>query len=180
MRSLEEATTAVQHINIIRHNLKDDGTFPNNTLLPLLIYKKAIVSPDADLIEELFESNRWVNAWRNGVYDYQHYHSTAHEVLGVVRGSARIQFGGASGVTIPLEAGDVVIIPAGVAHKSLESDDDFLVIGAYPEGQEYDIMKGDDGERPEADENIKKVELPESDPVYGVDGPLLKNWAIGV
>jgi uncharacterized protein YjlB len=176
MKSLEDATKALQQVNIVRHLIKDDGQFPNNALLPLLIYQKAISDTDHQLIEELFESNRWINSWRDGIYDYHHYHSTAHEVLGVIRGTARVQFGGPSGVTVPIESGDVVIIPAGVSHMCLECEDSFQVVGAYPEGQEYDIMKGNKDERPRADENIRKVPLPQSDPVYGSDGPLLKNW----
>jgi len=177
MKSLAEAAQAIQQINIVRHTIIDDGQFPNNALFPLIVLQKAIPSPNARLLEEIFESNRWVSSWRNGIYDYHHYHSTAHEVLGVTRGTGRVQFGGPSGITIPLEAGDVVIIPAGVAHKRIESEDDFEVVGAYPEGQQYDIKKGDKDDRPKADENIKRVPLPQSDPVYGIDGPLIKNWS---
>ncbi|HYC86086.1 MAG TPA: cupin domain-containing protein [Chryseosolibacter sp.] len=175
MKSLEQATKAVQQLNIIRHIIKDDGRFPNNSLLPLLVFQQAIADPDAEIVEEIFESNMWINPWRDGVFDYHHYHSTAHEVLGVIRGVARIQFGGPEGVTLQVEAGDVVIIPAGVAHKCVEADEFFQVVGAYPEGQEYDLMKGEDGERARAQENIKRVPLP-ADPLYGTDGPLVKNW----
>ena len=179
MRSLAEATEAIQNINIGRHLLRDDGTFPNNGLLPLLIYKGAfnISGPKAgDTVEEIFESNGWTNTWQDGIYDYHHYHSTAHEVLGVVEGHALIQFGGPAGISVALEPGDVVIIPAGVAHKNISGDEDFLVVGAYPDGQDYDLNYGKRIERPNADVNIKKVPLPKTDPVYGMDGPVLKNW----
>jgi uncharacterized protein YjlB len=176
MKSLEEAATALQHVNISRHILQDDGTYPNNGLLPLLIYGKALQTLDAGIIENMLESNRWLQSWRGGIYDYHHYHSTAHEVLAVFSGSARVQFGGPTGVSVSLEQGDVVIIPAGVAHKCLNCDADFQVVGAYPEGQNYNILKGDPDDRPAADENIKNTELPTNDPIYGLDGPLLKNW----
>lgn len=172
---------AIQHVNIIRHILKDDGTFPNNGLLPLLVYQRALQIPDEDaekVIIELFETNEWINAWVDGVFDYDHYHSTAHEVLGIIRGSARIQFGGPGGVALLVEQGDTVIIPAGVAHKALDLYDDFACIGAYPAGQDYDILTGKDGEHDKAVENTKKLELPLADPVYGTDGPLLTNWKI--
>jgi uncharacterized protein YjlB len=114
--------------------------------------------------------------WRNGIYSYHHYHSTAHEVLGCYRGSAKVQFGGESGIVEELSAGDVVIIPAGVGHKNLGASADFAVVGAYPRGQDYDMNYGKPGERPRADENIARVPLPETDPIFGKDGPLLRHW----
>jgi uncharacterized protein YjlB len=180
MKSLTDITGAIQQINILRHLLPDDGVFPNNALLPLLIYRKVLNLPSSgkgDIVKEIFESNGWTNSWENGIYDYHHYHSTAHEVLGIIRGSVRAQFGGPTGVSLFLEAGDVVIIPAGVAHKNLGSDGDFACVGAYPEGQDYDMNYGKTTERPEADEKIKKLPLPETDPVYGINGPLIKNWS---
>lgn len=174
-----ELVELIQHVNIIRQTLPDDGTFPNNGLLPVLIYQKALHLPERDsgkTLKDLFETNGWVNAWENGVYGYHHYHSTAHEVLGVIVGSARIQFGGPSGISMLLEKGDAVVIPAGVAHKALDVYDDFKCIGAYPVGQQYDLMKGREGERELALYNIHRVPLPSTDPVYGIEGPLLQNW----
>jgi uncharacterized protein YjlB len=179
MRSLAELVAPVQQLNIIRHYLKDDGTFPNNGLLPLLVYRKALHLPgedDARLIQELFETNGWSNAWTDGIFNYHHYHSNTHEVLGVIKGSTRVQFGGDSGISLMLEVGDVVIIPAGVAHKNLGGDEDFRCVGAYPGGKEYNINYGKPEERPRADETIRSVHLPNTDPVYGVVGPLLSNW----
>src|SRR5687767_2532670 len=101
-----EQTELIQNINIVRNILTDDGIFLNNGLLPLLVYQKAVHVPREEagkVIIEYLETNGWVNAWENGVYDYHHYHSTAHEVLVVIRGSARIQFGGDAGVTYLLE-----------------------------------------------------------------------------
>jgi uncharacterized protein YjlB len=182
MRSLVEVTESIQKINIIRHLLRDDGQFPNNARLPLLVYKgvlhvTALGDEAGKVVKEIFESNGWTDSWEDGIYDYHHYHSTAHEVLGIVKGSALVQFGGPSGVSVALEPGDLVIIPAGVAHKNTTSDKDFTCVGAYPEGQKYDMNYGKDKERPKADENIRKLPLPETDPVYGVNGPLIKNWS---
>jgi uncharacterized protein YjlB len=179
MKSLDEVAAPLQRINIIRHLLPDDGRFPNNGLLPLLVYQKVLQFTETDrekTVKEIFESNGWTNSWADGVFDYHHYHSTAHEVLGVIKGSAHLQLGGPSGVSLLLEVGDVVIIPAGVAHKNLGDEDGFTCVGAYPDGQEYDMNYGKDGERPKADENIKNLGLPSTDPVYGSNGPLIKNW----
>jgi uncharacterized protein YjlB len=73
----------------------------------------------AAVFEELFERNGWGDSWRNGIYDYPHYHSCIHEVLGVARGHARVRFGGAKGRALKLKAGDVVIVPAGTGHERL-------------------------------------------------------------
>ena len=75
-----------------------------------------------------------------------------------------------------VNAGDVIVIPAGVGHKRLESTEDFGVVGAYPGGRRWDLLRGLPGERPRADRNIAGVLLPATDPVYGTDGPLVKIW----
>ena len=160
--------------------LKDDGTYPNNGQLPLLVYQGALSLPEHGapaLIEELFQANRWAGSWHNGVYGFHHYHSTAHEVLGVYASSATVQFGGEQGVVLSMNQGDVVIIPAGVAHKNLDASPDFRAVGAYPLGQSPDMNYGRPGERPQADRNIAGVPLPHADPVYGVDGSLLQHWS---
>lgn len=171
-----------QYINpkpsVIRFILKDDGQFPNSSLF-LLIYKDAITLPgkdDSSIFKEIFKSNNWSNSWLNGIFDYHHYHSITHEVLGVYEGTANVQFGGPQGVSEDITKGDVIIIPAGVAHKCNSASEDFKCIGAYPEGMDYDIKKGEPSDRPKADENINNVKLPDTDPMYGLDGLLILNW----
>jgi uncharacterized protein YjlB len=162
---------------VLTFALKDDGVIPNSKL-PLLVYQEALKLPARDpaIVEELVAANGWGGSWVNGIYSFHHYHSTAHEVLGCFGGSATVQFGGPSGITQKLHCGDVVIIPAGVAHKNLGASGDFSVMGAYPAGQRWDMCYGKPGQRPRADENIARVPLPETDPVYGADGPLLARW----
>ena len=163
---------------VIAKVLADDGKIPNNRF-PLLIYRRAFElsgREPAVAIERTFTQHGWDGLWRNGIYSYHHYHSTAHEVLACYRGSAKVQFGGESGMVEGLRAGDAVIIPAGVGHMNLGASADFAVVGAYPPGQDYDMNYGEPGERPRADENISRVPLPETDPVFGKDGPLLKHW----
>jgi uncharacterized protein YjlB len=179
MKSLDEITAPVQQVTIGRYTLTDSGQFPNNALLPLLTYLQAITVEDkldSKSVINLLESNGWTNAWENGIYDYHHYHSITHEVLVIISGAVRVQFGGEDGVAVELTAGDVVIIPAGVAHKKLSEDSNFKCVGAYPDGRDYDILKGKPGERPEADENIKRLPIPNADPIYGLSGPLASNW----
>jgi uncharacterized protein YjlB len=156
----------------------DDGTFPNSQL-PLLFYRGAVApdraSPEA--MEALFGGNGWPPQWRSSVYPFHHYHSTAHEVLGIASGDARLMLGGPQGRTFDVNPGDVIVIPAGVAHRRLSSTDDFLVVGGYPLGHEHwDLKRGEPGDRPRADHNIAALPLPETDPVEGKDGALLAAW----
>ena len=163
---------------IVHIVLTDDGIFPNNPL-PVILYKAVIdfsQGGDAVVIEKIFQKNSWGNSWRNGIYGFHHYHSTAHEVLGVYSGSAKVRLGGEKGEIFDIQKGDVVLIPAGVAHKNLESSSDFRVVGAYPAGQFWDMNYGKEGERPEADQNISKVLLPVTDPVFGEKGPVKELW----
>ncbi len=160
--------------------LTDDGVFPNNRRLPLLVYRKVLRLDAPDLIAQVqavFAENGWAGSWVNSIFDYHHYHSTAHEVLAICGGRAEVCFGGEHGITLTLSAGDVVVIPAGVAHKNLGAGNDFVVVGAYPRGQEnYDMCHGKREERREADKNIVSVPTPASDPLYGPDGPLTEHW----
>lgn len=168
----------IQEENISSFYLHDAGKFPNNSL-PLLIYRQAWTLPledAAELIENHFENNLWGNTWRDGVFDYHHYHSTAHEVLAIFRGHATLIFGGDEGTVQAVTKGDLIFIPAGVAHKQLEASQDFCCVGAYPKGQDFDMNYGKTGERPATDENIKKVPLPEQDALTGTKWPLMNYW----
>lgn len=158
--------------------LKDDGIFPNSKL-PVLFYKDVLDLPvlfPAAYIENLFKSNHWSNSWKNGIYTYHHYHSITHEVLGVYKGQATVLLGGEKGVEITLNKNDVLIIPAGVAHKNLGEENNIGCVGAYPEGKSYDMNYGKPGERPLTDTNIADVPLPERDPVLGLKGGIEKYW----
>jgi len=168
----------VKEPDVLAQELKDDPIFPNSKL-KLLVYRKAVELLEKDpasIFEQLFAANKWQGSWRNGIYPYHHYHSTAHEVLGIYRGWANVQLGGENGLALEIQAGDVIIIPAGVAHKKLRSSPDFGVVGAYPGGQDWDMNYGKPGERPNADRNIERVALPKLDPIYGANGPLLEKW----
>jgi uncharacterized protein YjlB len=168
--------------NVEAFILTDDGVFPNNRRLPLLVYRKVLSLDVPDLIgqvQAVLAENGWAGSWVNGIFDYHHYHSNAHEVLAICGGRAEVCFGGEHGITLTLAAGDVVVIPAGVAHKNLGAGNDFVVVGAYPQGQEnYDMCRGKREERLQADRNIVSVPTPESDPLYGPDGPLMEHWRV--
>jgi uncharacterized protein YjlB len=163
----------------LHFNFKDDGRIPNSPL-PLLIHKAAFAAGVslADAMEQKFAENGWTNSWRNGVFPYHHYHSITHEVVGIYSGSATLHLGGEAGEKITVEAGDVLVIPAGTGHKKVTATDDFAVVGAYPGGMEYDLMTGAEGERPRADDRIAEVPLPETDPVLGRNGGVTQLWTM--
>ena len=159
---------------------KDDGVVPNHPRWPLAIYRNAVRLPEAidpaAVFEELFGQNGWGESWRNGVYDYLHYHSRIHEVMGVARGSAVVQFGGKEGRKVTVKRGDVVVLPAGTGHECVSARDDFLVVGAYPPTGTYDVCRTSSEEHAKALKSVAKVVPPRRDPVYGKAGPLLKLW----
>jgi uncharacterized protein YjlB len=162
-----------------KYDFTDDGHIPNNRL-PMLVYTQAVALNDdhdpAAVFETLFHSNGWGDDWRNAIYDYVHYHSMIHEVLGVARGSARVRFGGNAGAVLDLGAGDVALLPAGTGHQRLSASDDFLVVGAYPPSGEYDECRGGLEDHARALRTIPQVALPEADPLFGVDGPMRRLW----
>jgi uncharacterized protein YjlB len=163
---------------IIHILINKNGLFPNNSLLPLLIYKKALILPNEspEVVEEVFTKNNWKNSWRNGIYPYHHYHSNTHEVIGVYAGSCDVEFGGPNGTLVTIEVGDMILIPAGVSHKNSGSTNDFKCVGSYPSEKEYDMHYGKEGDHPKVDNNIKNVSLPKCDPIYGSKGPLFDYW----
>jgi uncharacterized protein YjlB len=165
-------------IEPLTFTFEDDGLVPNNPL-PLLLYKQAVdVANDhpEKAIEGLFGANGWGDMWRNGIYDYPHYHATVHEALGIARGHARVRFGGNSGKEIEVAAGDVAILPAGTGHQCLSASRDFSVFGAYPPGARMQVTLPTPENHRKALKTIPQVKLPKTDPVMGEDGPLVRLW----
>lgn len=158
---------------------KDGLVVPNHPRWPLLLYRDAVnlngQHDPAAVLEDLFEGNGWGDSWRDGIYDYVHYHSRIHEALGIARGKGRVRFGGSKGRIFTRKAGDVAILPSGTGHQCLSADNDFLVVGAYPPVGTYDECTTLE-ERPRALKTISKVPVPRKDPAYGAAGPLKKLW----
>ena len=158
--------------------LQRNDWVPNNPVLPILLYRAALSAGDADAVAFAFEksvaASGWPAQWRDGIYDFHHYHSTAHEVLGCVSGSALVMLGGPGGRNVPMEAGDAVVLPAGTGHCCINHSSDFLVVGAYPTGQEWDMCKS----APTAEmlSRIAALDVPRCDPIMGVAGPLVRLW----
>jgi uncharacterized protein YjlB len=159
---------------------EDSGLVPNNRRFPFIVYRSAVKllrsCDPAAIFEELFAHNGWSDSWRNGIYDYVHYHPGIHEVLGIARGNAVVQFGGSAGRKVKLKAGDVAILPAGTGHQCLRASNNLLVVGAYPSSGKYTEFRPTNPNHKKALASIPRVPVPRKDPVYGRDGPLRTLW----
>ena len=150
---------------------------PNNERLPVIVYRGAVKAEGkeaAEAFERMFADHGWPPQWRDTVYDYHHYHSTAHEALGVATGFGTLLLGGPGGREIEVRAGDAVVLPVGTGHRRLEVSDDFMVVGAYPQGQDWDICR--EAPSDEARQRMRALPVPAAGPILGQDGPLRQSW----
>jgi uncharacterized protein YjlB len=155
-------------------SFKPTGRVPNSRY-PVLLYRGA-VAPEgggdlADAIEATFRRHDWLNNWRElGVYDYCHFHSTTHEALGMARGQITLRLGGGGGSVVTLMAGDVLVLPAGTSHIRLKHSPDSWMVGGYPEGRDWDLIRDEEVTESEARAAVKLIgslPIPARDPVTG-------------
>lgn len=140
---------------------------PNNPRLPVRLYRAVVPPGEPAAAEALFARNGWPPAWRDGIFPYVHFHTTAHEALAVVRGRVTVRLGGEAGQDFTLEAGDVAMLPAGTGHQRLEASEDLLVVGAYPIGQKPDQQRAMVGQAAELRARIARLPDPPGCPVTG-------------
>jgi uncharacterized protein YjlB len=152
-----------------------DGSIPNSRF-PVLVYRGLALARDPASAEAAFAANDWRGSWRDGIYPFHHFHSTAHEVLAIVAGEARVTLGGPEGRTLEVGRGDVLVLPAGTGHRNKGSSSDLLVVGAYPGGMSWDLRRGDPAEYEEVRANVDAIPLPPTDPVSGSAGALPRLW----
>ena len=180
MPTTQQARAVVRQGQPKQFSFADDGSIPNNAELPVLFYKDAVdlsgAHDPATVLEVLFKANGWGDSWRNGIYEFVHYHSGVHEALGIARGQARVRLGGSLGSELDLAAGDVAVLPAGTGHQCLSASRDFLVVGAYPPEGKYDLCRGSPEEHERARRSIRSVPVASTDPVFGADGSLVAAW----
>lgn len=191
-------TSSIEHILV-----PEAGTAPNNNVLPLILYRSAAQFGGGEEPERVFENIFWGNNWgssfRDGTFPFHHYHSAAHEVVGIARGQAVLQFGGPDGPVVEVKAGDAALIPAGVVHCRLDDEPGYSIVGAYPPGQLPDCCVLSDEDQVVASQHpdisdlkvqvvtgnklleiktlISQTALPVTDPIQGQDGFVTTAWS---
>lgn len=170
-------------IRVSRHLIPAWSSIPNTSIQnkPLLIYHAAFEKDvsASQVSNHLKKVDVVVPQWQYSMYKQSHFHSTTHEVLTVVSGRARLCFGGEENperVEPIVEVGDVIIVPAGVAHRLLEDQSGgFTMVGSYPKGKNWDMCygAGDENEN-EIRSAITQLSWFDQDPIYGRDGPAIQ------
>ncbi|KAF2123429.1 hypothetical protein P153DRAFT_391522 [Dothidotthia symphoricarpi CBS 119687] len=156
-----------------------------NSILPALIYRNVLpASINSELAKQFCENNDWEKRGEWGEIKIPHFHPNTHECYAIIRGTSRLALGrakqdaGTDGVEVDVSAGDVVVVPAGVSHRSLSSNDGYRYIGVYPKAAprwRNNHCEGDESME-ELSVEINNVAIPDSDPVFGLHGPLCQIW----
>lgn len=165
--------------------VENNGMYPNAASgLPVVHYhpfdtgsEEAPAAIDPSHLEQLLASNGFAPRWRFPMYEFDHFHTNTHELLVPFRGKATIMLGGGTH-SLEVRSGDVLLVPAGVAHRSVKRTPDFCMVGAYPHGVAQSDLTTD--EDPAHVERIVGLGLGfvGSDPVYGLrrGSPLAEAW----
>ena len=161
--------------NVKTFQFKDDGSIPNNQKCPVILYPEALKESPEKSNSVLIKT---IGRKAGQMVSLTTIITTAiHMKFLVLSMDLRfLQLGGEQGTKVEMHQGDVVVLPAGTGHKRIQASSDFKIAGAYPDGMEHDLKKGNPDERPDVLENIQSVPLPDQDPVYGEQGPLLRLW----
>lgn len=166
-------------IQITNRQIAPWNRIPNTSIQhkPLMIYHGAFNATPAEFERRLQAVGVVKPQWTYTMYSETHFHSTTHEVLGVVAGRARLCFGGEENpkrFEPVVQRGDLIIVPAGVGHRLLvdEGEQTFQMIGSYPYGKQWDMCYGRAGEESKV-QGIQNVAWFNRDPLYGDDGPAM-------
>lgn len=154
----------------------DDGTIPNSKLPVIVYYSITDVIDKSTWFEQNFAKNNWLNNWRDIILPYDHFHSNTHEILGISKGIVTLNIGGAKGKQLLLSAGDALLLPAGVGHYFVSSAGAYEVVGGYPDGGNWNLLQELGADKDSIYAEIDSLEIPQLDPIHGLDGPMHKYW----
>lgn len=172
-----------------------------NSRLPVVVYRNALNNPSFESICAAMQTKDWVEGghWTIAKVDaaaVPHFHSNAHECYGVIRGTGHYLLGKSPidpdvdsngqpvGVKFTANAGDVFIYPAGVTHFVTQTEGEYEIVGLYSRSEfnsdehpwdSNDADKSVEGTN-EDRKRCERVPIPERDPLYGREGPLLDLW----
>lgn len=164
-------------IKIEKHFFEGNGRVPNSRL-PLLIYRN-VIRWDVPTMEAVMRQNKWMPCWHahDGMWPRHHFHTEAHEFICVTKGVHTGKFGGHDGIETQMNAGDVVVIPAGVGHRGLQISDDLDLTGGFHEGFcVVDFRMGFPDEYHDLCRKAREIPILDYDPFFGVNGPLARIW----
>jgi uncharacterized protein YjlB len=85
-----------------------------------------------------------------------------------------VTLGGPGGRNIRVEAGDALVLPAGTRHCDIWSIEHFLLDGAYPRVQDWDICR--EAPSAAARQRMAALPVPHCDPIEGNAGRLTEEW----
>jgi uncharacterized protein YjlB len=191
-RSIGEKSTPFEIVDNVLTSVsyhKDDGKVPNSHL-PVIMYHRALLIPNPMerknltkwyvALKERVMPNGWNVDWiqENAILRERHYHTWSHEVLIALRGESKLRIGGEKGVNLNFAAGDVLAIPAGVAHERRGIGTDFVVAGLYPIGCRWNTCYVHPDTYKRAKKELPRVKMPRHDPLYGINGPMVKQWIV--
>lgn len=180
MAAAKTSPTPLKSLRVSSFQIPRYDGLPNTSIQkkPLLVYHSAFPPNVATSAIESHLARIGVVTpqWRYTMYSTTHFHSTAHEVLSVSRGKARLCFGGEGNpdrVETVVEKGDVVVIPAGLGHRLIEDfHGDFEMVGSYPKGKSWDMCYEGDADN-EKIQQIEQLGWFSRDPIYGSEGPAI-------
>ncbi len=148
-----------------------------NSRFPVLIHRNAVAGGGRDAVKARFIKNGWLNNWfYTGIYEYAHFHSTTHETLGCAVGWMDLALFGEGGERVRLEAGDILVMPAGVSHEMVGHSDNVMVVGGYPDGHDWDNIQEaflSEEDYRAAVKRIMMLPIPNRDPATG---DVLQQW----
>ncbi|CZT04318.1 uncharacterized protein RAG0_10818 [Rhynchosporium agropyri] len=170
-----------------QYSIRTSTSHVPNSPLPVLVYRAALpANPTPESTYARIEPNKWL---KGGIFKHcgaHHFHSVTHECYAVFKGHSRLLLGrgpldpeAKDDVVVKLGMGDAIVLPAGVAHCSIESSQDYEYVGLYPEGSprwDNNFCKADEDETSQKVANARAVPIPDSDPIFGIGGPLIDIW----